>query len=305
MSKIFGKEELENLESLKQDLVGPLKRFAAEVSDDTIGDAKRFYAAQARKAKQKAGLAQKKTAEQLAALRREQAEMQKRRKTLLKRSALTLVFLALFSLVVISFALSSHADEPDQLRLGEACLSKIPPDYENAALHFRRAGAAGCAEGYYRLGEMYESGLLVVGNPCTDDLEALGKEKALQYYALSAQGGYEPAQRKRESSFRSISQEEASHLMETDTSCIVLDVRTQEEYDAGHIPGAVCLPVESIAAPPELLPDYNQRILVYCRSGRRSRQAAQKLAALGYTDVSDFGGILDWTGEIAASADDF
>ena len=76
---------------------------------------------------------------------------------------------------------------------------------------------------------------------------------------------------------------------------VLLDVRTAEEFAEGHIPGAVCLPVEAIGrtAPAEL-PDKSAEILVYCRSGSRSAKAARKLTGLGYTHVADFGGIQDW-----------
>ena len=95
-----------------------------------------------------------------------------------------------------------------------------------------------------------------------------------------------------------ITQEEAMRRMREDDGHIVLDVRTHEEYAEGHIPGAVCLPNEEIGTePPTLLSDREQIILVYCRSGRRSKEAAQKLADMGYTNVLEFGGILDWTGE--------
>lgn len=98
--------------------------------------------------------------------------------------------------------------------------------------------------------------------------------------------------------YTQISTAEAVQLMESETDEIILDVRTQAEFDAGHIPGAICIPNESIGtdAPPQL-PDKNQLILVYCRSGRRSKEASQKLADLGYTNVKEFGGIIDWTGE--------
>lgn len=91
-----------------------------------------------------------------------------------------------------------------------------------------------------------------------------------------------------------ITGEEAKAKLEANEDAILLDVRTQEEYDAGHLPGAVCLPNEDIQ--PELpLPfEKDAEILVYCRSGRRSAQAAEKLAGLGYTRVSDFGSIHDW-----------
>lgn len=98
--------------------------------------------------------------------------------------------------------------------------------------------------------------------------------------------------------YRQVNTAEAVAIMEQEDDYILLDVRTPEEYNAGHIPGAICIPNESIGTEniPEL-PDKDQRILVYCRSGRRSKEAAQKLADLGYTDVVEFGGIIDWTGE--------
>ncbi len=102
-----------------------------------------------------------------------------------------------------------------------------------------------------------------------------------------------------ESTYTQITQEEARRMMASLEDFVLLDVRRQEEFDEGHIPGAVCLPNEEICAePPELLPDPEQTILVYCRSGRRSKEAAQKLADLGYSRVYEFGGILDWSGEI-------
>ena len=96
-----------------------------------------------------------------------------------------------------------------------------------------------------------------------------------------------------------ISQEDAMAQMVDGEDYILLDVRTQAEYAEGHIPGAICLPNETIGSePPAELPDREQTILVYCRSGRRSEEAAQKLADMGYVNVLEFGGILDWTGEI-------
>lgn len=128
---ILGREELENLKSLKQDLVGPIRDFAAEVGEDTVGDAKRFYTAGARKAAQNVRRAQEKAAQQAEALRREQAEMRRRRSALMKRAAITLVFLALFSLAAISLALYARAAEPDELRPGEVCLTGTLPDRAN------------------------------------------------------------------------------------------------------------------------------------------------------------------------------
>ena len=98
--------------------------------------------------------------------------------------------------------------------------------------------------------------------------------------------------------YTKISQEEAREMMSRDDGHLIVDVRRQDEYAGGHIPGAVCIPNESIGEtrPPEL-PDPDQVLLIYCRSGNRSKQAAKKLAALGYTQVYEFGGINSWTGE--------
>ena len=100
-------------------------------------------------------------------------------------------------------------------------------------------------------------------------------------------------------SYSQISQEEAKQMMEKDDGHVVVDVRRQDEYDAGHIPGAILIPNESIGTEqPDELPDLDQVILIYCRSGNRSKQAAQKLFDMGYTNIYEFGGINDWTGEI-------
>ena len=102
-----------------------------------------------------------------------------------------------------------------------------------------------------------------------------------------------------EAVFVSITAEEAKKIMDTEDGYLILDVRTREEYDEGHIPGAVLIPnteIENRAE--EALPDKEQLILVYCRSGRRSKLAAQILADLGYTNVKEFGGILDWPYEV-------
>ena len=96
-----------------------------------------------------------------------------------------------------------------------------------------------------------------------------------------------------------IDQEKAKAMMTVDDGHVVVDVRRQDEYDSGHIPGAILIPNESITdTRPEQLPDPEQIILVYCRSGRRSKEAAQKLADMGYKNIYEFGGIIDWTGEI-------
>lgn len=99
--------------------------------------------------------------------------------------------------------------------------------------------------------------------------------------------------------YRQVDAEEAQSIMDSEQDEVVLDVRTQDEYDSGHIPGAICVPVESIGdEPPAELPDKDQTILVYCRTGNRSVQASEKLANLGYTNVVEFGGINDWPGEV-------
>ena len=99
--------------------------------------------------------------------------------------------------------------------------------------------------------------------------------------------------------YRQITMEEAAKRMEQEPAAIILDGRRPDEYQAGHIPGAINIPNETIGRE-ELpqLPDKDQTILVYCRSGNRSKQASEKLAALGYTQVLEFGGILDWTGQV-------
>ena len=99
--------------------------------------------------------------------------------------------------------------------------------------------------------------------------------------------------------YTQISQEEAKEMMLRDDGHVIVDVRRQEEYDAGHIPGAILIPNESIGCDsPEALPDYDQVILIYCRTGNRSKQASEKLAAMGYQNIYEFGGINTWTGEI-------
>ena len=101
--------------------------------------------------------------------------------------------------------------------------------------------------------------------------------------------------------YRQVTPAEAIRLMESEVDFIVLDVRTQAEYDQGHIPGAICVPNETIGTEdiPQL-PDKMQLILVYCRSGNRSKQAAQKLADQGYTNIVELGGILNRPGEIVS-----
>ena len=109
----------------------------------------------------------------------------------------------------------------------------------------------------------------------------------------------ETEENQQEMSYERISQEEARQLMEQEDGYIILDVRTEAEYEEGHISGAICIPNETILDEMlEELPNKEQLILVYCRSGNRSKQASQKLAELGYTNIKEFGGIIDWDGDI-------
>ena len=96
-----------------------------------------------------------------------------------------------------------------------------------------------------------------------------------------------------------ITAEEAKQIMDSEEGYIILDVRTQEEYDEGHIPGAIVISHEEITEKAEeVLTDKDQLILVYCRSGRRSKIAAEALVELGYTNIKEFGGIIDWPYEV-------
>ena len=96
-----------------------------------------------------------------------------------------------------------------------------------------------------------------------------------------------------------ITAEEAKQIMDSEEGYIILDVRTQEEYDQGHIPGAIVISHEEIEEKAEeVLTDKDQLILVYCRSGRRSKLAAEALVELGYTNIKEFGGIIDWPCEM-------
>ena len=104
-----------------------------------------------------------------------------------------------------------------------------------------------------------------------------------------------------EASYRQVSMDEAIAIMESESNYIILDVRTPEEFADKHIPDAINIPNQTIGTKeiPEL-PDKAQLILVYCRSGNRSKQASDKLANLGYTNIVEFGGINDWPGQIVS-----
>lgn len=105
--------------------------------------------------------------------------------------------------------------------------------------------------------------------------------------------------KEREAVYVNITAEEAREIMDAQDGYIILDVRTQAEYDEGHIPGAILIPNTEIEMrAEEELPDKDQLILVYCRSGNRSKKAAQILVELGYSNIKEFGGIIDWPYEV-------
>ena len=105
---------------------------------------------------------------------------------------------------------------------------------------------------------------------------------------------------KNTASYQQITAEEAKSMMDEQPDAVILDVREQDEYDAGHIPGAVLLPVSTIneETAASAIPEKDTVVLVYCRSGNRSKTASQALADLGYTQIYEFGGIKDWPYEV-------
>ena len=99
--------------------------------------------------------------------------------------------------------------------------------------------------------------------------------------------------------YEQISQQKAKEIMDTQSDYVIIDARTQEEFDEGHIQNAILIPeYEIYKKAPNLIPDKSTLILVYCRSGRRSKIASEALVELGYTNVKEFGGIIDWEYEI-------
>ena len=99
--------------------------------------------------------------------------------------------------------------------------------------------------------------------------------------------------------YQQITAEEAKKIMDSGEKHIILDAREQDEFDEGHIPGAILIPYTEIDNKAEaMLPEKHTQILVYCRSGRRSKIASESLAKLGYTNVKEFGGIIDWPYEV-------
>lgn len=108
-----------------------------------------------------------------------------------------------------------------------------------------------------------------------------------------------PGGDRKEAEYTSITMDEAKEVFKTGGDYTILDVRRADEFAEGHIPGAINVANEDIGSTePEELPNKDQAIYVYCRSGNRSKQASAKLAAMGYTNIIEFGGILDWTGDV-------
>lgn len=113
--------------------------------------------------------------------------------------------------------------------------------------------------------------------------------------------GQEPRTQQEEANmqYTNITAQQAKEIMDTQTGYVILDVRAQSEYDEGHIPGAIVIPHNQVKEKAEdILLNKDQLILVYCRSGRRSKLAAEDLVDLGYTNIKEFGGILDWPYEV-------
>ena len=130
----------------------------------------------------------------------------------------------------------------------------------------------------------------------------MGKFISILFSLLLLAGCAAPAAS--EASYQQISMDEAIAIMEAASDYMILAVRTSEEFADKHIPDAINIPNETIGTEdiPEL-PNKDQLILVYCRSGNRSKQASEKLAALGYTNIVEFGGINDWPGETVSDGE--
>ena len=121
---------------------------------------------------------------------------------------------------------------------------------------------------------------------------------AIPLAGCGSSGTESPSESHEKSSYQQISQDEAISMMEESSGYLIVDVRTREEFDEGHSPDAICVPNEEIGTErPGMLPDLDQLMFIYCRSGRRSKEAAQKLADMGYTRVYEMGGINTWPGE--------
>ncbi len=189
-----------------------------------------------------------------------------------------------FLVLTLSIALMGCAAQPAPASEPALTASStiVPEATPEAAVEIPEAGCESC--------DLPEIIPLPEGYNLEDDLAAMAEENGSSDEAAAGV-------------FQTISVQEAKEMMDSGEAIIIVDVRTREEYEAGHIPGALLIPNETISdQQPELLPDQSATILVYCRSGNRSRQASQKLADMGYTAVYDFGGIIDWPYETVAGA---
>ena len=121
--------------------------------------------------------------------------------------------------------------------------------------------------------------------------------------ALLCLSGFAGCAQQKENTYQQINAQEAKHIMDTEKDYVIIDARTEEEFATGHIKNAILIPEYEIAARAEKeLPDKDALILVYCRSGRRSKIASEELVKLGYTNVKEFGGIIDWPYETTTEA---
>lgn len=150
----------------------------------------------------------------------------------------------------------------------------------------------------YLLAVLVAAILMSAGCAGTADNDADTTEEQI---IATGESGETAAPQNKEAVYVSISAQKAKLMMDSETGYIILDVRTQEEFAEGHIPGAILMPYDEVAVrAADELPDKDQLILVYCRSGRRRKLAAQTLAKLGYTNIREFGGIIDWPYETTA-----
>ena len=138
--------------------------------------------------------------------------------------------------------------------------------------------------------------LAVLLSACGDNTENTTEK---EIGAASTEVNDDMINQEQKNAYRQISMDEAVTMMAQESDYIILDVRRADEFAAGHIPNAINVANESIGTDEIAeLPDKDQLIMVYCRSGRRSKEAADKLVKLGYTNIVEFGGILDWTGKV-------